>query len=128
MAAEDKLTIIGKYIPLAIQNSETTIHSLDQNQPGIVVFSRTRNINGTSIQIFTMNELKEIFNAPNATSYNFAVFAGNGDGNATSVHAEGVTYQNNAFHLTLATKVNGLFRVSGAVIYTPFYIKNESLS
>ena len=128
MAAEDRLTILGKYIPLVTQNSKSTVFNVEQTQPGVLVFSRVRDINGTSILLFTVSELRELFNAPNAINYNFAIFAGNGDGGATSVHSEGVTYHNSAFHLTLASRIDGQFRASGAVIYTPFYIENNSIS
>lgn len=127
MAAEDRLTILGKYIPLVPMNDINSVFSFSENQPCVVLFSVVRSINSTSCRIAKIDTLRELFNAPSAARQNFAVLAGNGDGNATSVHAEGVTYQDNAYWLTLSTRVNGQFRASGVIIYAPYIIDNTIL-
>ena len=127
MAAEDRLTILGKYIPLVPMNDNNSVFSFSENQPCIALFSVVRLINSTSCRIANLATLRELFNAPGATRHNFAVLAGNGDGNASTVHAEGVTYQDNAYWLTLSTRVNGQFRASGVIIYAPYILDNAIL-
>lgn len=43
----------------------------------------------------------------------------NGDGNADSLHAEGVTWQGENLYAVFNKNVNGRFRITGLLYYTP---------
>ena len=122
MAANDKLTLVGKYTPLMIQNGDNTFHAHDPDQICMVTFNIVRTMNSDSVRLFSADELKELFDVPDATNTNFTVFAGNGDAIAVTAHPEGVSFKDKSWYLTFAKVVTGPVRIAGVIIYTPYVV------
>ena len=73
---------------------------------------------GTSRQIFSNSEINSLLGVTNSSNSNTAVFVSNGDGAATSVHFEGVTYLNDAWNAVFNANVgSGLIRVNYLIVY-----------
>ena len=73
---------------------------------------------GTSIKVFTIDELNALFGVDDCSSTNTACFFANGDGSAQSVHIDGATYLNSAWNAVLNSKATaGNFRVNYMAIY-----------
>ena len=73
---------------------------------------------GTSIKVFTIDELNALFGVDDCSATNTACFFANGDGSAQSVHIDGSTYLNSAWNAVLNSKATaGNFRVNYMAIY-----------
>ena len=73
---------------------------------------------GTSRQIFSNSEINSLLGVTDSSNSNTAVFVSNGDGAATSVHFEGVTYLNDAWNATFNANVgSGPIRVNYLIVY-----------
>ncbi len=73
---------------------------------------------GTSRQIFSNSEINSLLGVTDSSNSNTAVFVSNGDGAATSVHFEGVTYLNDAWNAVFNANVgSGLIRVNYLIVY-----------
>lgn len=73
---------------------------------------------GTSIKVFTIDELNALFGVDDCSAANTACFFANGDGSAQSVHIDGATYLNSAWNAVLNDKSTaGNFRVNYMAIY-----------
>ncbi|MGN1193821.1 MAG: phage tail spike protein [Dorea sp.] len=73
---------------------------------------------GTSIKVFTIDELNTLFGVEDCSATNTACFFANGDGNAQSVHIDGATYLNSAWNAVFNDKSTaGNFRVNYMAIY-----------
>lgn len=73
---------------------------------------------GTSRQIFSNSEINSLLGVTNSSDSNTAVFVSNGDGAATSVHFEGVTYLNDAWNAVFNANVgSGSIRVNYLIVY-----------
>ena len=72
----------------------------------------------TSLQIFSLSDLREHFNAPSASNENFMVTAENGDG-SVSAHVEGVTYYNEKYYAVFDKTVNQQIRIYAHAVYFP---------
>ena len=73
---------------------------------------------GTSRQIFSNSEINSLLGVTNSSDSNTAVFVSNGDGAATSVHFEGVTYLNDAWNAVFNANVgSGPIRVNYLIVY-----------
>ena len=73
---------------------------------------------GTSIKVFTIDELNALFGVDDCSATNTACFFANGDGSAQSVHIDGATYLNSAWNAVLNDKSTaGNFRVNYMAIY-----------
>ena len=73
---------------------------------------------GTSRQIFSNSEINSLLGVTDSSNSNTAVFVSNGDGAATSVHFEGVTYLNDAWNAVFDAKVgSGPIRVNYLIVY-----------
>lgn len=73
---------------------------------------------GTSRQIFSNSEINSLLGVTNSSNSNTAVFVSNGDGAATSVHFEGVTYLNDAWNAVFNANVgSGPIRVNYLIVY-----------
>ena len=73
---------------------------------------------GTSIKVFTIDELNALFGVDDCSAANTACFFANGDGSAQSVHIDGATYLNSAWNAVFNDKSTaGNFRVNYMAIY-----------
>lgn len=73
---------------------------------------------GTSRQIFSNSEINSLLGVTDSSNSNTAVFVSNGDGAATSVHFEGVTYLNGAWNAVFNANVgSGPIRVNYLIVY-----------
>ena len=81
-----------------------------------------KSVGGTSTRLFTINELRTIFNAPSAVYTNFYAVVNNGDGNANGVHIEGCTWVNSGAELYVVWPNNlgsSQLRINYVVFYIP---------
>ena len=73
---------------------------------------------GTSRQIFSNSEINSLLGVTDSSNSNTAVFVSNGDGAATSVHFEGVTYLNDAWNAVFNANVGSRpIRVNYLIVY-----------
>ena len=73
---------------------------------------------GTSIKVFTIDDLNALFGVDDCSAANTACFFANGDGSAQSVHIDGATYLNSAWNAVFNDKSTaGNFRVNYMAIY-----------
>lgn len=73
---------------------------------------------GTSRQIFSNSEINSLLGVTDSSNSNTAVFVSNGDGAATSVHFEGVTYLNDAWNAVFNANVGSVpIRVNYLIVY-----------
>lgn len=73
---------------------------------------------GTSRQIFSNSEINSLLGVTDSSNSNTAVFVSNGDGAATSVHVEGCTYQNGAWHAVFNTNIGSVpIRINYIITY-----------
>lgn len=74
-----------------------------------------------SLLLFTIDELKSTFNAPNATVHNFIACVTNGDGNALSKHMENCTWLNGGLYVLWdgAISSSSLVRINYVIFYIP---------
>lgn len=72
-----------------------------------------------SFVLFTLEEIKKIFNSQNVTSSNIAVLICNGDGSAFPSHLESVTTLNNNWYVVFKDmlKINMDCRVQYVIFY-----------
>ena len=74
--------------------------------------------NGTSRQIFSNSEINSLLGVTDSSNSNTAVFVSNGDGAATYVHFEGVTYLNDAWNAVFNANIgSGPIRVNYLIVY-----------
>ena len=73
---------------------------------------------GTSRQLFSDSEINSLLGVSNSSNGNTAVMVSNGDGAATSVHVEGCTYQNRAWHAVFNTNIGSVpIRINFIITY-----------
>ena len=73
---------------------------------------------GTSRQIFSNSEINSLLGVTDSSNSNTAVFVSNGDGAATNVHFEGVTYLNDAWNAVFNANIgSGPIRVNYLIVY-----------
>lgn len=73
---------------------------------------------GTSRQLFSNSEINSLLGVSNSSNGNTAVMVSNGDGAATSVHVEGCTYQNGAWHAVFNTNIGSVpIRINFIITY-----------
>jgi hypothetical protein len=78
--------------------------------------------NDTSVQLFTISQLKTRFGISSASSVasnQFMVIVQNGDGNATAAHMEGSTWVGDKCYAVFSSTVSAQIRINYLVIYTP---------
>lgn len=78
--------------------------------------------NDTSVQLFTISQLKTRFGISSASSVSsnqFMVIVQNGDGNATAAHVEGSTWVGDRCYAVFSSNVSTQIRINYLVIYTP---------
>lgn len=73
-----------------------------------------------SVQLFTLTELRALFNAPTATSTNFFAIINNGDGLSNGKHFESCTWVNNVLYVTWSGSLSA--SASTRINYLIFYI------
>lgn len=73
---------------------------------------------GTSRQLFSDSEINSLLGVSNSSNGNTAVMVSNGDGASTSVHVEGCTYQNRAWHAVFNTNIGSVpIRINFIITY-----------
>lgn len=73
---------------------------------------------GTSRQLFSNSEINSLLGVSNSSNGNTAIAVSNGDGAATSVHVEGCTYQNGAWHAVFNTNIGSVpIRINYIITY-----------
>lgn len=73
---------------------------------------------GTARQLFSNSEINSLLGVSNSSNGNTAVMVSNGDGAATSVHVEGCTYQNRAWHAVFNTNIGSVpIRINFIITY-----------
>ena len=73
---------------------------------------------GTSRQLFSNSEINSLLGVSNSSNGNTAVMVSNGDGAAASVHVEGCTYQNRAWHAVFNTNIGSVpIRINFIITY-----------
>lgn len=78
--------------------------------------------NDTSVQLFTISQLKTRFGISSASSVSsnqFMVIVQNGDGSATAAHMEGSTWLGDKCYAVFSSNVSTQIRINYLVIYTP---------
>lgn len=73
----------------------------------------------SSALITTITKINSLFGITDATPQNSGAVIMNGDGNADSLHAEGVTWQGENLYAAFNKNVNGRFRITGLLYYSP---------
>lgn len=73
----------------------------------------------SSALITTITKINSLFGITDATPQNSGAVIMNGDGNADSLHAEGVTWQGENLYAVFSKNVNGRFRITGLLYYSP---------
>lgn len=73
----------------------------------------------SSALITTIAKINSLFGITDATPQNSGAVIMNGDGNADSLHAEGVTWQGENLYAVFNKNVNGRFRITGLFYYSP---------
>ena len=73
----------------------------------------------SSALITTITKINSLFGITDATPQNSGAVIMNGDGNADSLHAEGVTWQGENLYAVFNKNVNGRFRITGLLYYSP---------
>ena len=73
---------------------------------------------GTSRQLFSNSEINSLLGVSNSSNGNTAIAVSNGDAAATSVHVEGCTYQNGAWHAVFNTNIGSVpIRINYIITY-----------
>lgn len=75
--------------------------------------------NNSSALITNITKINSLFGVTDASTRNSGAIIMNGDGNADSLHAEGVTWQGDNLYAVFNKNVNGRFRITGLLYYTP---------
>lgn len=71
--------------------------------------------------LFTLEEIKKIFNSQNVTTSNIAILISNGDGSAFPYHVEGVTALNNKWYVVFEDIIQ--MNMDCRIQYVIFYWK-----
>lgn len=90
------------------------------NNVRFIPFTMTPSGTGNSSAFITnIAKINSLFGITDATQQNSGAVIMNGDGNADSLHAEGVTWQGENLYAVFNKNVNGRFRITGLLYYSP---------
>ena len=81
--------------------------------------SVVKRINGDSVALFTLNELKTLFNTSTAGTTNFFALVNNGDGSANSRHFENCTWVGTTLYVVHNGTVNTNTKINYMIFYIP---------
>lgn len=90
------------------------------NNVRFIPFTMTPSGTGNSSAFITnIAKINSLFGITDATQQNSGAVIMNGDGNADSLHAEGVTWRGENLYAVFNKNVNGRFRITGLLYYSP---------
>ena len=90
------------------------------NNARFIPFTMTQTgANNSSALITNITKINSLFGVTDAGPRNSGAVIMNGDGNADSLHAEGVTWQGDNLYAVFNKNVNGRFRITGLLYYSP---------
>lgn len=72
---------------------------------------------GTSIVLFTMEELNQLFGVTNCGKTNIVALATNGDGNANGAHYDGTVILDGRLYVTFNQMVSNQIRINYVIFY-----------
>ncbi len=72
---------------------------------------------GTSIILFTMEELNELFGVSNCGTNNIVAFITNGDGNASSTHFDSTVILDGRLYATFTQTISKQIRINYLIFY-----------
>ena len=93
---------------LALKELSTNI-----NRIRFYPFTKVIKASGSSVQLYTLDQLKTIFGSANI--HNTGAFVMNGDGSACGVHIDGVTWKSSILYAVFNTSFSGTVRITGAL-------------
>ena len=103
-----------------LSNKLTELNGNYANNVRFIFFTMTPYGSGnSSALITTIAKINSLFGITDATQQNSGAVIMNGDGNADSLHAEGVTWQGENLYAVFNKNVNGRFRITGLFYYSP---------
>lgn len=103
-----------------LSNKLTELNGNYANNVRFIFFTMTPYGTGnSSALITTITKINSLFGITDATPQNSGAVIMNGDGNADSLHAEGVTWQGENLYAVFNKNVNGRFRITGLLYYSP---------
>lgn len=103
-----------------LSNKLTELNGNYANNVRFIFFTMTPYGTGnSSALITTITKINSLFGITDATPQNSGAVIMNGDGNADSLHAEGVTWQGENLYAVFNKNVNGRFRITGLFYYSP---------
>lgn len=103
-----------------LSNKLTELNGNYANNVRFIPFTMTPLGTGnSSALITTITKINSLFGITDATPQNSGAVIMNGDGNADSLHAEGITWQGENLYAVFNKNVNGRFRITGLLYYSP---------
>lgn len=72
-----------------------------------------------AVELITLTQLRNLFNAPSAVATDFYVVVNNGDGSAFGKHFENCTWVGNTLHLVWDGTATGSIRINYIIFYVP---------
>lgn len=103
-----------------LSNKLTELNGNYANNVRFIPFTMTPSGTGNSSAFITnIAKINSLFGITDATQQNSGAVIMNGDGNADSLHAEGVTWQGENLYAVFNKNVNGRFRITGLLYYSP---------
>lgn len=119
------ITEVTKMLEIAQSNKDlsnklTELNGNYANNVRFIFFTMTPYGTGnSSALITTITKINSLFGITDSTPQNSGAVIMNGDGNADSLHAEGVTWQGENLYAVFNKNVNGRFRITGLLYYSP---------
>lgn len=103
-----------------LSNKVAELNGKYANNARFIPFTMTKTgANNSSALITNITKINSLFGVTDASPRNSGAVIMNGDGNADSLHAEGVTWQGDNLYAVFNKNVNGRFRITGLLYYSP---------
>lgn len=116
------LNAIGDLTELKTTEKDSLVGAVNEIKTGLQFThgTITPTITGDSSLLFTLTQLRNLFNAPNAQQSNFIGIVNNGDGQTNSKHFESCTWSSGGLYLVFNGSVTGIAtRVNYLIFYIP---------
>ena len=103
----------------SLGNLKTDFNKLNNIKINVGSIIKEAKSGQNSFVLFTLEEIKKIFNSQNVTADHIAILICNGDGNAFPSHLESVTVVNNNWYVVFKDilKINMNCRVQYVIFY-----------
>ncbi|KAK9680668.1 hypothetical protein QE152_g38930 [Popillia japonica] len=105
----------GAVLKESIDALQASLNALPKFISGTVVLT----ISGTAGLLFTLEQLRTMFGTTEFGTNNITTVIANGDGDASSAHAESTTWVGDNLYAVFASAVGGRIRVNYTIIYNP---------